>query len=61
MAERDPIERSQYAQKILSNLGIMPLRVDVTRGVVQVPVEHIKTVQNICLRFGWPLHVLPLP
>jgi len=61
MAERDPIERNQYAHKIFSNLGIRPLRVDVTRGVVQVPIEHIQTVQKICLNFGWPLHVLPLP
>lgn len=61
MADRDPIERNQYAHKILSNLGIRPLRVDVTRGVVQVPAEHLKTVQKICVRFGWPLHVMPLP
>lgn len=60
MADRDPIERNQYAHKILSNLGIRPLRVDVVRGIVQVPTEHIDTVQKICLRFGWALHVLPL-
>ena len=61
MADRDPIERNQYAHKILSNLGIRPLRVDVVRGIVQVPTEHIETVQKICLRFGWALHALPLP
>tara|TARA_R100000773_G_C4171079_1_gene84745 strand:+ start:262 stop:447 length:186 start_codon:yes stop_codon:yes gene_type:complete len=61
MADRDPIERNKYAHKILSNLGIRPLKVDVVRGILQVPTEQIESVQKICLRFGWALHVLPLP
>jgi|TARA_B100000073_G_scaffold238962_1_gene200112 hypothetical protein len=60
MREEDLIEQRQYAQRVLVNLGIQPIKVDVIKGRLTVPKSQLDKTRKIIEHFDWPLFVMPL-
>jgi len=60
MREEDLIEQRQYAQRVLMNLGIQPIKIDVIKGRLTVPKNQLNKARKIIEHFDWPLFVMPL-
>jgi|TARA_R100000084_G_C4562972_1_gene105505 hypothetical protein len=57
MREEEIIERRQYAQRVLMNLGIQPIKIDVIKGIMSVPANQVTKTKKIVDYFDWPLFV----
>tara|TARA_B100001063_G_C16644596_1_gene492654 strand:- start:421 stop:612 length:192 start_codon:yes stop_codon:yes gene_type:complete len=60
MREEELIEQRQYAQRVLMNAGIQPVKVDVINGRLTVPKNQLTKARKVIQYFEWPFLVMPL-
>ena len=56
MAEPDVIEQRQYAERILRNVNIRPLRINLLTGLAEVEERHLFALTGLIKQMNLPLH-----
>tara|TARA_R100001460_G_C3465788_1_gene166541 strand:+ start:116 stop:310 length:195 start_codon:yes stop_codon:yes gene_type:complete len=56
MAEPDLIEQRQYAERILRNVNIRPLRVNLLTGLAEVEERQLALLAGLVNQMNLPLH-----
>jgi len=56
MAEPDLIEQRQYAERILRNVNIRPLRVNLLTGLAEVEERQLALLTGLVNQMNLPLH-----
>jgi len=56
MVGPDLIEQRQYAERILKNANIRPLRINLLTGLAEVERRHLAVLTGLVQQMGFPLH-----